>query len=367
VYDLHLVSQTWQGANWEHRVQIFRPDKVAYPDFCVLLNTGGNGGDRETAASLALANAAGVICATVYNIPNQPLYGGKREDELIAYTWQKFLETGDETWPLQFPMTKSVLKSMDAIQAFAKSAKQPPISRFLVTGASKRGWTAWLVGASRDPRVVAIAPMVIDMLNMPAQIPHQLAAYGKPSEQVSDYTNAGLIQQLTTPKGKRLVALVDPYQYRDRLALPKLIVLGTNDRYWSQDALNLYWSDLRGPKSVLYVPNSGHGLQDTARVFATISAFARAQAARKPWPRLAWTYGGRSDGSVALTLLSESGDIAPKSARLWRAHAPTRDFRDAKWTFEPMTPASRGKGAFAGQQDAPKTASPPSSARLSTR
>ena len=33
VYDLHLVSQTWQGIVWEHRLQIFMPDHAEVPEF----------------------------------------------------------------------------------------------------------------------------------------------------------------------------------------------------------------------------------------------------------------------------------------------------------------------------------------------
>lgn len=29
VYDLHLVSQVWQGITWEHRIQIFRPETLS--------------------------------------------------------------------------------------------------------------------------------------------------------------------------------------------------------------------------------------------------------------------------------------------------------------------------------------------------
>ena len=180
IYDLHLVSQTWQGIVWEHHLQIYRVDGMAHPHFCALLNTGGSGSKSDETLGLMAAKATGGVFAILFNIPNQPLYGGKTEDALIAYTWNKFLETGDETWPMHFPMAKAVLKAMDAVQAFTKQSGQPEIDSFLITGASKRGWTTWLAGASRDPRIKAIAPMVIDALNAAEQMPHQIEAYGKP-------------------------------------------------------------------------------------------------------------------------------------------------------------------------------------------
>ncbi|HLJ55700.1 MAG TPA: PhoPQ-activated protein PqaA family protein, partial [Chthonomonadaceae bacterium] len=233
VYELHLVSQTWHGMNWEHRLQVFVPEHAANPHFCALLNTGGNGGAQDALLGVTAANAIGSPFAILYNIPNQPLYGGLKEDALIVYTWKKYLETGDDTWPLHFPMAKAVIKAMDAIQAFLPQAGQPPVTEFLVTGASKRGWTTWLAAATRDRRIKAIVPMVIDTLNLPAQSKHQLEAYGKFSEQIADYTTQGINDKLNTPEGKRLIALEDPYSYRDRMSLPKLLILGTNDRYWT--------------------------------------------------------------------------------------------------------------------------------------
>ncbi len=330
VYDLHLVSQIWQGITWEHRLQLFVPDKPRYPHFCALLNTGGDGGPPEYALGLAAAKAIGSPFAILYNIPNQPLYGGLTEDSLIVYTWQKYLETGDDSWPLHFPMAKAVIKAMDAIQAFARENGQPGIADFLITGASKRGWTTWLSAASRDRRIKAIAPMVIDTLNLPAQTKHQLDAYGKFSEQVEDYTVAGIAEKLNSPAGKQLVRLEDPYSYRDRLTLPKLLILGTNDRYWAQDALNIYWDDLKGPKWVLYTPNSGHGLEDRTRVLNTLTAFSRSIGSHAAWPRMDWKYRDSADG-IELTVRANR---RPRSARLFHVSAATQDFRNAHWTSD---------------------------------
>ncbi len=354
VIDLHLVSQTWQGNIWQHRLMIFRPDSAVRNDFCTLFNTGGGGSEAEITLGMTAAKITGMPFAILYGIPNQPLYDGKTEDALVAYTWQKFLETGDESWPLHFPMAKAVLKAMDAIQAYTKEARQPEIEGFVIAGASKRGWTTWLAGASKDKRIKGIVPMVIDTLNVAAQIPHQLAAYGKPSEKVQDYTSSGMQEKLMTPQGKRLLALEDPYSYRDRLTMPKLIVLGTNDRYWSQDSLNLYWDDLKGPKWVLYNSNAGHaleGLDTQYRVLNAVGAFARAVAGGSPLPKPTWTY-AQKDNVSSLTVHS---DMPIKSVKLWHAHAATKDLRDAKWSSEPMNPvdAADSSRGFVGLQPVP--------------
>jgi len=285
--------------------------------------------------------------AILFGIPNQPLYGGKTEDALVVYTWLKYMETGDDSWPLHFPMAKAVLKSMDAIQELSKKENLPPMTSFLINGGSKRGWTTWLAGASRDPRIKAIAPMVIDCLNLPAQSPYQMEYYHGGSEQIGDYTQADMFHKLQTPEGMKLIGLEDPYSYRNILTLPKLLILGTNDRYWPQDALNLYWDGLRGPKWVMYTPNSGHGLDDRERVFNTLSAFARTVASNKPWPKMKWEYDSDSTGAT----LHLSSDIKPKEARLFHVTAKTKDFRDSKWTFEPMQSVKQG---FTGRYPAPE-------------
>ncbi len=339
IYTLFMVSQTWQGIEWEHSIQIFYPEKPRFPRFAGLLNTGGNPSASNEAIGAHLALQSGAPFVILYNIPKQPLYGGLYEDALIVYTWQKFLETGDPTWPLHFPMAKAVLKCMDAVQAFLKQEHKPVPERFMVTGGSKRGWTAWLVGASQDRRVAGIAPMVIDVLNLPAQVPHHLEFYkGVPSEQIGDYVAGGMLQKLDTPEGRKLVELEDPYSYRERYTMPKLIINGTNDRYWALDALNLYWDGLPEPKWVLYVPNSGHGLEDRTRVFATMSTFIRLLAQRRSLPKPQWAFKETAQG-LELTVSSQP---SARAAFLWYTRVPNHDFREAQWEARPMERTANG-------------------------
>jgi PhoPQ-activated pathogenicity-related protein len=362
VYDLELVSQTWHDITWKHQLQVYQPQGVEPAKTLVVWNTGGNANAHNIALGMELASKIKAPVAFLYNIPNQPLFGGKTEDALIAETFLRYLKTQDESWPLLFPMVKSVVKAMDALQAFSKQEWHQPVESFLITGGSKRGWTTWLTAAA-DPRVKAIAPMVIDTLHMAVQLPHQLESFGKYSEEIGDYTTRGLVAVAGTPQGKRLFELVDPYSYRDRLTLPKLILNGNNDPYWSTDALNLYWDDLKGPKWVVYVPNAGHNLQqkgaspgNPGRALNGLAAFAHAQIAGKPLPELHWKHDD-ADGKLRLTVTCKPGPLA---ARLWVAQADTRDFRKAEWQEKParlqdgtvvgeVEPPAKGCLAFYGE------------------
>jgi len=160
---------------------------------------------------MELARKIRAPVAFLYHVPNQPLLEGNlREDDLIAETFVRYLKTKDENWPLLFPMVKSVVKAMDVLQAFGKKEWSEPIDQFIVAGASKRGWTTWLTAAV-DQRIKAIAPVVIDTLNMRAQMPRQLQAFGDYSSRLTPYSNRGLLPIPETPEGERLLSMVDPW------------------------------------------------------------------------------------------------------------------------------------------------------------
>src|SRR5437588_9428096 len=219
VTQLKLTSQQWRESKWTHHVQVVRPEKVRNPQIAFLFITGDGDGKSSIDMLKILAERAGAVAAVVTKVPNQPLYNGKKEDALIAYTFDQYIKSGDETWPLLFPMVKSAVRAMDAVQEFAQKSSNQKIDGFVVGGASKRGWTTWLTGAV-DPRIKAIAPMVIDMLNMKAQVNWAEKVYGKQSEQIHDYTDLNLIGRIDDPPMKRLRSWVDPYSYRQRYNMP---------------------------------------------------------------------------------------------------------------------------------------------------
>jgi PhoPQ-activated pathogenicity-related protein len=352
VYDLDLTSQTWQTITWTHKLQVFVPKGAKPRPTMVLWNQGGRPSPTSALVGFGIAQKVGAPVAFLYGVPNQPLFEGKTEDALIAETFVRFLETNDPTWPLLFPMVKSLVKAMDALQAFAQEEWKADVKDFVVTGASKRGWTSWLTAASGDARVKAIAPLVIDTLNFPVQMKNQLTAFGKPSEMIRDYTTRKLVPIPDTGEGRRLWSMVDPWVYRDKIGVPKMIINGANDPYWPLDALNSYWDDLKGDKHLLYVPNAGHDLREAdkdgkkqllpERALNTLSAFCKCQVFDKPMPKLAWVC-DEQGGACKLALTS---DLPAKAVRVWTADADTRDFRKAYWQVDgakaPRLPADFG-------------------------
>jgi PhoPQ-activated pathogenicity-related protein len=336
-YNLLLTSQQWHEYIWTHQLTILVPAENKY-DGALLFITGGsnkkglpnwNGKDDDflKALSVVASKNSGIV-VLLRQTPNQPLYKDLTEDALISYTLHNFKKDGDYSWPLLFPMVKSAVRAMDAVQEFSKQTLKHDIKRFVVSGASKRGWTTWLTGAS-DARVVAIAPMVIDILNMPVNLDYQVKMWKDYSVQIEDYVKLEIPQTARTEKGAAITTMVDPYSYRKKLTMPKLLIMGTNDEYWTVDAIKHYIDSIPGQNFVHYVPNVGHDLGDKKQAMAALSAFFGETLANTPYPvcQSALTYSKKG-----ITMKVKASPEILVDAVLWTTNSPDTDFRNDKWT-----------------------------------
>lgn len=348
LYRILFTSQQWRGITWNHEMTIMVPDILKYND-ALLFITGGsvkNGKpnmhewtDDLTTSLIQMARTNMAIAAIIWQVPNQPLYNDLTEDALISYTLHNYLNDHDFTWPLLFPMTKSAVKAMDVMQQFAKKEVKRKINHFIVSGASKRGWTTWLTGAS-DSRVKAIGPMVIDMLNMPVNIDYQKVVWGDYSIEIEDYVKLGIAQQLGTPGGDDLVKMIDPYSYRKTLTMPKMLFMGTNDPYWPVDAVKNYIDSIPGDNHICYTPNAGHGLGDKKKAFASLSAFVGTTMTDGKYPVCNYSI---SEGNGIVTLNIGSTPELLVDAILWSASSKDQDFRDDIWSDAKLNPANKAE------------------------
>jgi len=136
-------------------------------------STGGPSTGLPDEEALIIAEGGKFVMAHLFQVPNQPIvfaddpsHRERTEDALIAWGWLHFLKNPTHyEWLPRLPMVKTVVKAMDAIQQFLPTIGKPMPAKFLIAGASKRGWTTWLTPAV-DSRVQAIVPMVMPVLNM---------------------------------------------------------------------------------------------------------------------------------------------------------------------------------------------------------
>jgi len=329
--EIRLVSQVWRGIPWHHRIMLAEPHRPEFGDV-VILYVSGDRSALDSSLALAAAMEAGMPMAVLSDVPNQPLFG-RREDALIAYTFERYAESGETDWPLLFPMTRSALAAMEAITSCMRESGRD-VRGFVVTGASKRGWTSYLAAAARPDVVIGLVPMVYEALDMASHIAHQLAFWGKTSRMIEDYQP--LFGFLETPEGQALAQAVDPYAYRHRLTMPKLVVVGSNDPYWPVNSANLYWGELPEPKGLARLANAGHSLGDWIRVARIVATFARLVAAGQPLPRVEAEFVGEPQGLRVIVRTTQ----APAAVRLWVASDQVQDFRGALWTASPLPPAS---------------------------
>lgn len=351
---LRLTSQTWLTAAevdrpvWQHWLSVIRPAEVTSETGFLFIAGGSHDKpvpDKVDASALMIAASTKSVVAVLSNVPAQPLvFAGetekRSEDSLVAYTWDKFLRTGDEKWPARLPMTKAAVRAMDAVTSFCAGEQggRLNVATYFVMGGSKRGWTTWTTAAV-DERVIAIAPAVIDTLNLEPSLRGHFEAYGFFAPSLKDYSGQRIVDWSGTPEMRTLQRIEDPFEYRERLTLPKFIFNAAGDQFFPTDSARHYFDALPGVKYIRAVPNADHGMKGTDAML-TLAACYDAVLKRTPLPQFEWKHeGGDAVRVTARTL--------PTAVKLWQATNPTaRDFRleslGKAWTSTILTPEADG-------------------------
>jgi len=363
-YIVELTSQTWRKESevdrtvWKHWLTIVKPDKVTGSTGYLFI-TGGSTRDKQPATAGAqyveIATTTHSVAAELQDVPNEPLTFAddpkpRSEDGIIAYTWVKFMTTGDETWPLRLPMTKAAVRALDTVSAVLGSPEGGgvKVEKFVVSGGSKRGWTTWTTAAV-DPRVVAIMPASIDLLNLEKSFEHHWKVYGFWAPAVKDYDQAGVMDWQGTKEYHDLLAIEEPYSYRERLTMPKYMVQAAGDQFFLPDSSRFYFDDLRGEKYLRYIPNTDHSLKGSdAResMLAYYESFLKGVAR----PKFDWDFLPNGDIRV-------NSKDKPSAVKLWQANNPEhRDFRlmTIGAAYKESDVPEQGKGVYVAHMEKPE-------------
>ena len=385
-YKLNMTSQNWltdadfspssqSKSLWWHILLVLVPDEIKYTTNATMYITGGSMDtfdvekSEDTEVALSLATGTGVVTGVLYQVPNEhttfaadPIQKSRTEDSIIAFTWDHFLRDTSKPevracvrrlspcavlpprpllthppppppppppyppqWLVRFPMVKASVRAMDAIAEFV-TKKMPEknlhLDYFTVAGASKRGWTTWLVGVVDPKRVVAMVPIVLDAINFVDVIHHQYRSYNGFSFALSDYTDMNLLQRMDTPEMLLLQQNEDPYFFKERMTMPKLIINAALDEFQQPDDNLFWWKSMPEPKHLMMVPNAEHSLatgilEVVPGVAAWISHLLRKTAGM---PKLDWTIDS-TDGHITATIDQSRGSPEIEEVNAWWAYS----------------------------------------------
>ncbi len=337
-----LTSQVWQGITWKHELTVYDPREASHADAMLLFITGGDHqskqNDNDHKQGFMLAQLCGARVAVLRQVPNQPLLGEKTEDELIAETFVRYLQTKDENWPLLFPMTKSAVRAMDALQALTKEKGRP------VRAIRRDGW---------------LEARLDDLVDRRGRRPgrrdrpdgHRHAQHGQagpePAQGLGQVQRTDRRLRPARADGKdrdargnqavengRPLHLPGPAdQAQAARSTAPTTATGRSTR-WTFTGANSrdrnIWSSCPMP-AMAWTRTATGPWAAWGRSFATSSPIVPCQV-------LTWNLARGAGGESTLTIHASP---APVAARIWTARSESRDFRESRWESAPLKPAEK--------------------------
>ncbi|EJJ4224938.1 PhoPQ-activated pathogenicity-related family protein [Salmonella enterica] len=368
-----LLSQYWSPddmvipAQWRHNVDIYIPERAKKRHALVVVNNGINyekglqihskSIDFTQETLVNIARDTNTIVISISDIPNQYLtfQGDKKplkEDESVSRSWALFMEAPEQRKliPLNIPMVAALSQ---AIRLAKEELTQWNIHSFIITGISKRGWTAWL-SAIADPDVEAIVPFAIDLLDIDASLEHIYQSYGGNWPiTFYPYYQQGIDERIKSPEFSQLRQIIDPLRYlntiyQSRLAIPKYIINASGDDFFVPDNTRFYYKKLPGIKSLRIVPNTSHYSIKEITEESLVPFINRFQS-KKTLPQVF--------GLIHHNLLTVYFSEEPVKVVRWTANNPnSRDFRYACGIrYQPLTIAAPSNNRISITLNEPET------------
>jgi len=356
-YILNVTSLRWMdesrayspnGALWSHQVAVVVPRTLKITNVSIAVMTGGCIGDKPPGikdeyleVADRLAHNTGSVAVVIYQIPNCPItfpsdpsHRGRGEDALIAWAWLQYIKdpAHDPEWLPRLPMTKAGMQCMRAVQEYLHQKNVATITGWVVSGASKRGWTTWTVGAvtcETCVKIIGIAPLVPIVPDIIAEVHRQWRSYGGFTFAFKDYTEVNMTKYIDGPEFVEATKIIDPVHYSESLSrIPKVVVLSSDDEFMQMDWSNIWYDKLSGEKHLLIAPNSEHSLTTgIPEVVSTMSAFYTSIVYQTKRPSFEYSI-DNTTGELSVTIPQ---DVPHGKVVLRHAQTFSTKMRDFRW------------------------------------
>lgn len=384
-YALNFTSQHWltpeisSGYKWTHWLVVCVPNKpVTNTGYLYMDGPGYRPDPPKTIFPLMgeLCDSAHYsspsVSAHLMQIPDEPITfytnetmrKGLHEDGLIAFTWRHFLNNDceDPTWLLRFPMTKAGSWGMTAIQQFVaqKYPDVPPVKDFVISGASKRGWTTWTLAAV-DNRVKAFIPMVAPFVRLEEVFTAAYRNIGEWSFALKDYVHYGIMDRFYSSQMGGIIKQVDPWTYIKRFTQPKLMICSSGDEFSPPASPSYFWDEMPGEKHFILLPNAEHSMGTALLTLSSdIRAFFSYIVTEQPRPAIEYDIiNSNTTGKITMKVTSGNDELA--FVEVWHARTQNRTARDFRlvtcfdiekcfqpvfWVEKMLTPDSTGTYSY---------------------
>ena len=150
---------------------------------------------------------------------------------------------------------------------------------------------------------------------------------------MKDYYENNITSRYDDPNMQTLAEMVDPYFYRDRLTMPKLVANSGQDEFQQPDDTHYWWNDMPEPKHFMMMPNTDHSCAlGIAQLLPSIGTWYSYLVRGIEIPKVDWTI-SNTTGDITATVTG--GTVKVKRATVWSARtcgsdSPSkyrRDFR----------------------------------------
>jgi PhoPQ-activated pathogenicity-related protein len=239
-------------------------------------------------------------------------------------------------------MAKAAFQSMRAIEEYTKGADLGvDIEGWVVSGASKRGWTTWMVGAATCtspgcPNIIGIAPLVPIVPDLHQIIHRQYQSLGGFTFAFVDYKEAGILQIVDEPSFRSIEEITDPGNavYADRLArLPKYVVVSSDDEFMQLDWTPLWYDSMasKGETHLLIIPNTEHslstGIPELLTALPSVYVSMSLQQPREERPYFSYSI-DNTTGELSVTVPAK---FVPSKVVLHHGQTTGKRRRDFRW------------------------------------
>ena len=126
------------------------------------------------------------------------------------------------------------------------------------------------------------------------------------------YYSENLTNYFDDARFDKLAGVVDPFTYRNRLTMPKMVISATGDEFFAPDDSYAWFDELEknGPTYMRLLPNAEHGMippqgLSSKSIAHGIRAFHLAVHKKYSMPQLKWIRSVDSRGNAQVILMAD--------------------------------------------------------------